>query len=54
MHVDASCIVLAVVLTQADEGELDDPIDFVSRKMFKAEKNYLTTKREGLAMVYVL
>jgi len=54
VHVDASYIALGVVLTQASEGELDHPIVFTSRKLSKAEKNYSTTEREGLAMVYAL
>jgi len=54
VHVDASCIVLGVILTEASEGELDHPVAFASRKLSKAEKNYLMTKREGLAMVYSL
>lgn len=39
---------------QLGEGGIDHLIVFTSRKLSKAEKNYLTTKREGLAMVYVL
>lgn len=54
VHVDASCIALGAVLTQVDEGEMDHPIAFASRKLSKAKKNYSTSKREGLAMVYVL
>jgi len=54
VHVDASCIALGAVVTQASEGELDHPIVFASRKLSKAKKHYSTTKREGLAMVYVL
>ena len=54
VHVDASCIALGVVLTQAGEGELDHLIAFTSRKLSKAEKNYSTTECEGLAMVYML
>jgi len=53
-HVDASCIALGAVLTQAGEGEMDHPIAFASRKLSKAEKNYSTTELEGLAMVYML
>ena len=45
---------LGAVLTQAGEGEMEDPISFLSRKLSKAEKNYSTTEREGLAMVYAL
>ena len=54
MHVDASCIALGEVLTQAGEGEMDHPIAFATRKLSKAEKNYSTTEHEALAMVYVL
>jgi len=54
VHVDASCITPGVVLTQASEGELDHPIAFASRKLFKDEKNYSTIEREGLAMVCTL
>jgi len=54
VHVDASCIVLGAVITQ-DGGEvLDHPISFASQILSKAKKNYYTTEREGLAMVYVL
>ncbi len=53
-HVDASCIVLGVVLTQYGGEGLDHPIAFVSRKLSKAVKKYSTTKCEGLAMVYAL
>lgn len=54
MHVDASYILLGAVLTQASEGDLDHSIVFASRKLSKAKKNYSTTEREGLAMVYML
>lgn len=54
MHVDTSCIVLGVVLTQVGEGDLDHPITFTSRKLSKAEKNYSTTEHKGQAMVYTL
>lgn len=43
VHVDASCIALGVVLAQLCIGEIDHPIDFASRKLSKAEKNYTTT-----------
>jgi hypothetical protein len=54
VHVDASSIALGIVLAQLDEGELDHPIVFASRKLSSIEDNYTTTKREGLAMVYAL
>ena len=53
VHVDASCIALRVVLTQATEEEMDHPIAFVSKKLSKDENNYLTIKQKGLAMVYM-
>jgi len=54
VHVDASGIVLGVVLMQAGEGELDRPIVFASKKLAKDENNYSMTEHEGLAMVYAL
>ena len=53
-HVNASSIALGVVLTQPGEGDLDHLIAFASRRLSFAEKNYMTTEREGLAMVYAL
>lgn len=52
VHVDASCVVLGAILTHAGEGEIGHPITFTRRKLSKDEKNYSTTEREGLAMVY--
>lgn len=52
VHVDVSCIALGAVLTQVGGGELDHPIAFPCRRLSKAKKNYSTTEREGLAMVY--
>jgi len=54
VHVDASGIALGIVLTQPGEGGIDHPIAYSSRKLSTAEKNYTTTEREGLAMVYAL
>ena len=54
VHVDTSCIALRIVLTHASGGELDHPIAFVRRRLSKVEKNYSTTEREGLTMVYTL
>ena len=45
---------LGIVLTQPAGGAIDHPIVFASRKMSAVEKNYTTTEREGLAMVYAL
>jgi hypothetical protein len=54
VHVDASSITLGVVLSQPDVGDIDSPISFASRKISTSERNYTTTEREGLAMVYAL
>ena len=54
VHVDFSCIALGVVLSQPGTGEIDHPIAFATRKLSKEEKNYTTTEREGLVMVYAL
>ena len=53
VHVYASTIALGVILAQPGEG-LDHPISFARRKLSSIERNYTTTKREGLAMVYAL
>ena len=53
VHVDASSIALGVILAQPREG-LDHRIAFASRKLSSIERNYTTTEREGLAMVYAL
>ena len=54
VHVDASSIALGIVLTYPGEGGIDHPIAYSNRKLSTAEKNYTTTEREGLAMVYAL
>ena len=54
VHVDASSVVLGVVLVQPGEGDLDHSIAFSSMKFSFAEKSYTKTDREGLAMVYAL
>ena len=54
VHVDASSIDLGVVLAQSSEGDIYHLVAFASRKLSTSEKNYMTTKREGLTMVYAL
>jgi hypothetical protein len=41
-------------LEHLGEGGIDHPIAFARRKLSSAERNYTTTEREGLAMVYAL
>jgi len=40
VHVDASYIMIGVMLTQASEEYIHHPIEFVSRNLSKAGKNY--------------
>jgi hypothetical protein len=54
VHVDASSIALEAVLGQPEEGDIDNPLAFSSKKLSIAGINYTTTEREGLAMVYAL
>jgi hypothetical protein len=54
VHVNASSIVLGLVLAQLGAGDIDHPLAFSSRKLSTTEINYTTIEREGLAMVYVL
>ena len=54
VHVDASSVALGVALAQPGEGEVDHPIVFASQKLSSTERNYTTTKREGIAMVYCM
>jgi hypothetical protein len=54
VHVDASSIALGEVLAQPGARDIDHPIAFSSRNLSTYERNYTTTEREGLAMVYAL
>ncbi|WP_176691503.1 ribonuclease H family protein, partial [Enterobacter cloacae complex sp. GF14B] len=54
VHIDASNFAIGCVLTQPGEHKLDYPISFASRQLNDAERNYTTTEREGLAMIYVV
>jgi hypothetical protein len=54
VHVDASTIALGSIMEQPGAGGLNHPISFSRRKLSESEKNYNTTERECLAMVYAL
>ena len=54
VHVDASSVTLGLILAQLGEGAIDHPITFASQKLSTTERNYTTTDREGLVMVYAL
>jgi hypothetical protein len=45
VHVNSSSISLREVLAQPGEGDIDHPIEFVSRNLSESEQNYNTTKR---------
>lgn len=44
----------AGIIEPPEEGDLDHPIAFASKKLSSTKRNYITTEREGLAMVYAL
>jgi hypothetical protein len=54
VHVDASAITLGKIMAHLRVGDLDHHIAFAGRKLSELEKNYNTTEREGLSMVYAL
>ena len=54
VHLNASSVALGVVMPQPGEGSIDNLISFASRKLSLVEKNYTTTERKGLEMVYAL
>lgn len=51
---DASNFAVGATLAQVGDHGLDHPIYFASRLLSKAEKNYSTTEREALKMVYAV
>lgn len=54
VHVDASNFAIGATLAQVGGHGLDHPIYFASRLLSKAEKNFSTTEREALGMVYAV
>ena len=54
IHIDASGLAIGAILTQPGDDGMDYPIVYSSRKLNKAERNYSTTEREALGMVFAL
>ena len=54
VHTNASDIAVGAMLAQNPTGKIDQPIAYASRLLSKAEKNYTTTEKEALEMVYAV
>jgi hypothetical protein len=52
VFVDTSDIAIGIVLMQKYEKNWFRPMYYASRRLSKAEKNYSTTEREALRMIY--
>ena len=47
VHVDASTYAIGFILAQPRDNNMDFPISYASRQLNNAEKNCITTEREG-------
>jgi hypothetical protein len=54
MYIDASLLVIGVMLAQNPTSKYDQPIVYVYKLFNKAKQHYTTTKKKALTMVYVL
>ncbi len=54
MHIDVSNFALTTMLGQNSDNMIDCPIYYVSWLMSSIKKNYTTTEKEALAMVYAI
>ncbi|OAE22651.1 hypothetical protein AXG93_328s1030 [Marchantia polymorpha subsp. ruderalis] len=54
VFVDTSAFAIGAVLSQRDEHRKDFTIYFASRQLSATEKNYTTTEREALGMVFAV
>ncbi len=54
VHADASLLAIKVMPFQNVKGNSDQSIVYACRLLNRAKQNYSTTKREVLAMVFVL
>ena len=54
VHIDASALAVGAILTQPTNDAADHPNAYASRKLNRVERNYSTTEREALGMVFAL
>lgn len=54
VFVDTSAFATSAVLSQRDENKQDYPIYYASRQLSAAKKNYTTTKRKALGIVFAV
>ena len=54
IHADASQSAIGSVLTQEDDNGEEHPFVYISRVLTPAERNYSTTDREMLAILYAI
>ena len=52
VFVDASDVAIGSVLMQEATNKWFRPVYYASRRLSKAERNYSTTEREALGMIY--
>ena len=54
MHIDASGLAIGEILIQPEDDGMEYLIVYSSRKLNKVKRNYSTTEREALEMVFAL
>ena len=54
VHIDASALEVGAILTQPLNDATNHPNSYASRKLNRVERNYSTTEREALGMVFSL
>lgn len=54
LQVDASAVGAGAVLMQEDEGGIDHPVSFFSKKFNKCQRNYSVIEKEALALLLAL